>query len=44
MTDFYCCSQFAQFLTEEDFNVKEIEEILDFNHCPFCGYKLKMLQ
>jgi len=40
---FYCCEKFELFMEEEEFTVKEIEEILDFDFCPFCQYKLSML-
>ena len=43
MTDFICCSEFAAFCDEEDFLPSEIAQEYDFKYCPFCGYKLRML-
>ena len=44
MTDFHCCQEFADYIEEEEFTVKEISEIHGYNFCPFCGYKLTMLE
>ena len=40
---FWCCDEFAAFLEEEEFTVREIEQILDYRFCPFCAYRLASL-
>ena len=43
MTDFICCTEFGEFCEEEEFKPKQIAEEYNFNYCPFCGYKLRLL-
>ena len=44
MTDFYCCDKMKEEVDLEEFTVKEMIQILDIEFCPWCGYKLKMLE
>ena len=36
-------SQDIEEIELEEFTVKEMVQILDIEYCPFCGYKLRML-